>query len=359
MNIKETTSHIAEILHQVSGLPDFEERVCAYYCLSSWFVNQINPFPILNLTGPNATGKSSSLAVFRRLAFQPYGFTATDMSGPVIRDELGKAHNATAVIEEADNAKGDIESFLGLRYMRETAIVTKKIPAGPGAWKTIYIPIYGSSIIHKRIPFKDPAVEGRSITINTVSDISRKYKRAENLKDELIDEVRLEEAKAKASVKLPENLEIPEDIAPRVVDCYRPLIALANVAEDNEFLESLWARLREATQSLVDGQQYEPGPIVVQALIYALTKEEQLVIRNVQLEGDLVKIIQYDFGHNLNPRQIAKILRGYGFKLKRIGGPNSVIPDINTLVKVCKTIGIEDEAVNRAAQGLVDPWRTE
>ena len=43
MSIKETTGHIAEVLHQVSGLQDFEERVCSYYCLSTWFVNQINP----------------------------------------------------------------------------------------------------------------------------------------------------------------------------------------------------------------------------------------------------------------------------------------------------------------------------
>lgn len=113
------------------------------------------------------------------------------------------------------------------------------------------------------------------------------------------------------------------------------------------------------TQSLIDGQQYESGPIVAQALISALTKDEELVIRNVKLEGDLVKIIQYDFGHNLNSRQIAKILRGYGFELRRIGGPNSVIPNINTLVKVCKTIGIEDEAVERAAKGIVNAWRLE
>lgn len=311
----------------------------------------------MNITGPNGTGKSRLLEAFDYLAFQPYRFTGTDMTAPVIRDELGKAHERTALIEEAD--RDNLEPFLNMRYMRETAMCAKKIPGGIGAWKTIYIPIYGPSILHKRIPFKDAALEGRSIFINTVPNTKRRYKKADELEAQQIDEIRLEEAKAKVSVKLPENPKIPEDIAPRVVDSYRPLIALAHAGEDIEFLTLLWDRLREATQNLKDGQSYEPGPIVVQALISALTKNEEIVIRNVRLEGDLLKIIQYDFGHNLNSRQAAKILRAYGFELRRIGGPYSVIPNIRKLVEVCEAIGIEDEAVRRAGEGLVSPWHLE
>jgi len=358
MNTKETAERIASIFHQVSGLPDFEERLASYYCLSTWFLDQINPFPILNVTGTNGTGKSSLLAAFRQLAFQPYGFTAMEMSGPTIRDELGKAHNGTAIIDEADSAKDDIESYLSLRYMRETAVCAKKIPAGGGIWNTTYIHIYGPSIIHKRVPFRDPALEGRSITINTVPDMSRSYDRIENL-GEQAKEVVLEQAGLKASVKLPGNVKIPQDIAPRVVDSYRPLITLATIGEDKEFLDSMWVRLVEATQILKDGQSYEPGPIVVQALLRALTKNEEIEIRNVKIEGDLLRIIQYEFGFNLNSRQVAKILRGYGFELRRIGGPFSVIPDINTLVRVCQTIGIEDDALERAAKGLVSSWQLE
>ena len=359
MEIKEIARQISGIFHQVSGLQDFEELLCSYYCLSTWLLNQINPFSLLNITGPNGTGKSSLLAAFQRLAFNAYRFTAKEMSGPAFRDELAKAHDGTAVIEEADSAKEDIESYLSLRYMRETAICAKKIPAGIGAWKTIYIPIFGPSILHKRVPYKDAALEGRTITINTISDLSRKYKKMENIGDDVTNEIMLEQAKLKISIKLSEAPELPDDIAPRVADSYRPLIALATIAKDTEMLDPLWEKLREATKNLKDGQSYEPGPIVVQALISALTKNDELLIRNVKLEGDLVKIIQYEFGHNLNSRQVAKILRGYGFELRRIGGPYSVIPDINTLVKVCRTIGIEDEAVEKAAKGLVNTWRTE
>jgi hypothetical protein len=357
--IKETIDNIVGIFHQVSGLRPLEERISAYYCLSTWFLNKINPFPVLCIIGPNGTGKSSLLAGFERLAFNPYKFTAMQMSGPAFRDELGKAHEGTAVIEECDSTSDDIEAYLGLRYMRETAVCAKKIPAGIGAWKTIYIPIFGPSIIHKRIPFRDPALEGRSITITTAPDLSRKYKRIENFGDDVLGEIKVQEAKIKLEVKLTDSPSLPDEVAPRVADSYKPVISLMTAAEDTEFLKLLWDRLREATQSLKDGQQYEPGPIVVQALISALTKNEDLVIKNVRIEGELLKIIQYDFGFNLNSRQVAKILRGYGFELRRIGGPYSVISDINTLVKVAKLIGIEDDAVDRAAKGIVNKWRPE
>lgn len=357
--IKETTKHIASMFHRVSGLPDLEEKICSYYCLSTWFIPQINPFPILSVTGPNGTGKSQLLATLNRLAFSPYCFTASEMSYPTIRDELGKAHEKVAIVEEAD--KDALESLLNLRYMRETAVCAKKVPGGLGVWRTIYIPIFGPTVVHKRLPFKDPALDGRSIIINTIPNTQRRYIRSENLEEEEISDIVLAQGKLKVSVKIPQNPYIPEDIAPRIADSYRPLIALASIEEDKDFLEPLWERLLMATRDLADGQSYEPGPIVVQALLSALTNEkEEIVIRNVKIEGELVKKIQYEFGHNLNNRQVAKILRGYGFQLRRIGGGYRIIPDINTLVKVTKAIGLEDEALERAAKGLVrNPWELE
>ena len=47
ITIKGVTRRIASMFHQVSGLPDFEERACSYYCVATWCLNQINPFPLL------------------------------------------------------------------------------------------------------------------------------------------------------------------------------------------------------------------------------------------------------------------------------------------------------------------------
>jgi len=355
--IREIVDAIAATLHLVTGLDGFEERMCAYYCLATWCINQINPFPLLCILGPNGTGKTQLLTAFKRLAYKPHAFTASKMTPPTIRDELGEAHEQTAIIDEADI--DSLEEILVLRYLRETAICYVKIPSGSGGWITRTIPIFGPSIVHKRLPFKDPAVDGRSIIINTVAKPNRSYIRASQLNEGAILELQKAQEKASAALKLPSYQRIPKGIAGRVADSYKPIIALASIEQDTAFIETIWERLRITTQDFADGQSYEPGPIVVQALLSCLTVNEQIQLRNVRLEGDLVKKIQYDFGYNLNSRQVAKILRNYGFTLRRIGGPYSVIPDLNTLVKVAKLIGIEDEALNKAAAGLIDPWHLE
>jgi hypothetical protein len=203
-------------------------------------------------------------------------------------------------------------------------------------------------------------VDGRSILINTVADTNRHYVRIEEISEDEIAGTVIAQMKLKFTIKIPSNPIIPDGIAPRVADSYKPLIALASIEKDTAFLEPLWERLRLATTDFTDGQSYEPGPLVVQALLSCLTVDEQIVIRNVKLDGDLVKKIQYEFGENLNSRQIAKILRNYGFTLTRIGGPFSVIPDLKTLVKVTRAIGLDDEALKKAAENLKkDPWMLE
>ena len=355
--INEIVDNIAATLNLVTGLNEFEERVCAYYCLATWCINQINPFPLLDVLGPNGTGKSQLLAVFRRLAYKPHVFTASNMTPPTIRDELGKAHERTAIIDEAD--VDSLEDFLVLRYLRETAVCYVKIPSGFGGWTTRVIPIIGPSIVHKRVPFKDPAVDGRGIIINTVAKPNRHYTRPSQLDEETITKLQKAHEKASAAVKVPSYPKIPNGIAPRIADSYRPIIALATIEQDTTFLEAVWEKLSIATVDFADGQSYEPGPIVFQALLSCLTIDEQIKLRNVRLEGELVKKIQYEFGYNLNSRQVAKILRNYGFTLKRHGGPYSVIPDLKTLVRVANTIGIEDEALKKAAAGLNNAWLIE
>jgi len=356
-SIKSVVGQIAAMFHQVSGLPDFEELTCAYYCLSTYFVDKTNPFPLLAIMGPNGTGKSRFLEMCELLAFRPHLFSFMKLTPPAMRDKLGEAHDGTAILDEADT--DGLESFLTLRYRRETAVCYIKIPTA-GGWATKAIPMFGPSILHKRQPFADPAVDGRSILINTVANTDRVYTEKENISEDIIADLVVAQMKLRVSVKLPKKTLIPPGIAPRIADTYRPLIALASIENDVEFLEPLWERLRLATTDFTDGQAYEPGPIVVQALLSCLTINENMVIKNVKLEGELVKKIQYEFGYNLNSRQVAKILRSYGFTLKRIGGPFSVVPDLKTLIKVALAIGLEDEALERIAKGLKpSAWETE
>ena len=343
---------ISLTIQRVSGLDDFNALVAAYYCLATWFVRVLDVFPILNVQGPNGTGKSQFLALLKRITFRAHGITAARITPAALRDELAKAHEGTAIIEEADQADA-VEEYVGLRYSRSTAVCPlKKLEADGKIWRQEEVAIFGPTVVHKRLTFNDPAVEGRSVLIRTVPDITRKYIKADEIEPEVVEGIRKWANDIRESTDLPNSLDIPDDIAPRVVDSYRPLIALASAAGDMEFLDGIWTRLRQASQNLRDGQLYEPGAVVLQALVRALTKEGAIVIKTVPIEGRLKQIIQYDFGLTLHNHQIAFILREHGFVLKRSGGPTAVFPDLRTLVRACDAIGLHDEAVERASAGL-------
>ena len=354
--VRQLAGFIARTIQQVSGLDNCSALVASYYCLATWFLPRLDPFPILMIIGPNGTGKTQFLRLMGRIACRPKQFTGTRISGPALRDELAEAHEGTAIVDEADDSN-DLEAYLSLRYTRSTAVCVVKRPLTDGkAWEQVQIPIFGASIVHKRVPFRDPALDGRSVTIHTVPNLSTRYVKPDDIEPELVGAIVQMAEDIGKSTDLPGGFDIPEGFAQRVVDNYKPLISLALVGNDTEFLDDLWAKLRHDSVNLREGQNYEPGPIVVQALISALMKNGQLLVNKVKIEGTLTRIIQQDFGHALGNRQIAQILRGYGFEVKRIGGPNWVIPNVERLYIVCRSIGLEDDAVNTTAKrmGIVD-----
>lgn len=336
----------------VSGLGKFESRLCACYDLATWFIEQINPFPLLTITGSGGTGKTSILCAFNGMAFNPVMFAMSKITEPVLRDKLHDADHGTAIIDEADESLCDLEGFLTNRYLRETASSAKKIPVGGHQWLTENIPIFGATVLHKRQPYKDPAVESRSITVNTTADTDRKYLKPKKV-EPLYSRVRELAETARATVAIGSEPTIPEgcEVAGRVVDTYRPILLIAEKIAATDFLTELWGRIQAASLDLREGQTYEPGPLLLQALIAHLEAGGKLKLRSVRIEGELLKWVRDVHGKVINAWQAAKILRGYGLTIKRIGGPNHVAVDnIKALAQICRAVGIHDEVLEQEVE---------
>ena len=350
---------IAAVIHKTTGLPSFEERLCAYYILSTRFVSWINPFPVLCMLGAPGTGKTELLKTSAKLSKDGILFPGAKFSGPAFRDKLATAHDGTAVVDECESEdKGKntiIEGYLSQRYSRDTATEEKKIPnKKTGEWKSITIEFYGPSIIGKRLPYRDGALGGRSIMVSTHASPRRDFITIDEVNMDEIMTIRAEIEDLHRDMGIgnftPEkiNAVIPSSIMLRVANTYRPIIALAKYFNDKEFLAGLWGQLSIASDDLISDQQYETGPLVVQALIGSLCTRGKYERRNVKLQGDLVKTIQVSFEVMLSPRQVAHILRGYGFELRKYGGPVVVFPNLKILHKVCRLIGYRDDMVETA-----------
>ena len=101
------------------------------------------------------------------------------MTWPTVRDDFAEANNGTAIVEEADSngkiSSSEFEALLSERYSRNTALAKLKVPKGEYNWVTQERPYFGATVIHRRIPFADAALDGRAIAIRSLPNYSRTY----------------------------------------------------------------------------------------------------------------------------------------------------------------------------------------
>ena len=89
------------------------------------------------------------------------------MTWPTVRDDFAEANNGTAIVEEADSngkiSSSEFEALLSERYSRNTALAKLKVPKGEYNWVTQERPYFGATVIHRRIPFADAALDGQPL----------------------------------------------------------------------------------------------------------------------------------------------------------------------------------------------------
>ena len=103
--IQNLARFVAYTIQRVSGLDDLNALVAAYYCLATWFVPRLELFPILNVSGPNGTGKSQLLRLCGRTAYHAHQFTGTRISFAALRDELAKANGGLPSLKKLMTAR--------------------------------------------------------------------------------------------------------------------------------------------------------------------------------------------------------------------------------------------------------------
>jgi hypothetical protein len=352
--LKQAVNLADKMLAETTGLGEFERRVTAYYITSTYFQDNFNPMPIFVIKGPTGTGKTTVLRLCNLLCFRPVMFSGGKITSPALRDKLKEAYMGTAIIDEADNPAADFEQIINNRYLKETAFAFKKGDPDPDTreWDTLKIPIFGATILHKRVPFEDPSVESRSIIIQTRPVTGTAFKNVGEIEPMTKSYVDL--MNESLSIKLNKFIKKPKSVSPRVLDSYLPIIVLAKNIDDVEFMNRLLKHIEIETAGFIDGQSYEPGALLLEAIIHFSGVEGRLVYKKgVKIEGGLINWILDTHGKRLNAFQASKILRGYELTVKRVDGVNQVyIDDVRHFIGVCISVGIDDETVNKEAMRL-------
>jgi len=327
-------------LMQSTGLKERERKLVTYWTIATHTLPHVDTFPLLTLNGKMGTGKSQTEKIIEKFAYRSRPFSLRGRTQAVIRDELAACYEATAVIEEADHAWKDgdaiFERLLSDRYQRASAEAGLKKKCGDN-WDTVTKEFFGATVLHRRIPFNDAALDGRSVPIRFRADHSRPYTEYRQDDPLIIEGVEL----LRELVFKPLPVEPIPQVAARIFNTYRPLLGAAGLCDDHEFPAMIRERLQLETAELKEAQSSEPDGLVLRAILAAMhdASDSYSYIR----VGSLVNHIFQTYRVPLQHRQVAGIARQLGLTVKQSHGYTVVVPTPVTLLTACDECGYEDD----------------
>jgi hypothetical protein len=329
-----------DTLLSYSGLEPEDARTAVYYAAATWGVDQLDMFPIfplLRFYGPPGTGKSRAMKVLASWCCRPRTLSGKRITVAALRDELAKAYQGTALIEEADETADDegCEQLLAARCETSTAELELKVKDRSDTWHQVPVRIYGATVVHYRRAFIDQAIASRSININT--------RGREGSWQTPIDIPELLPLRNLAKIEL---LDYPVDFVPdgRVKDVWVPLLRIARMAKDKAWLEYAKKKMMVEIEDLRDGNAYEEAGLVLAQILQSLTKKKDnlVVCRQLTVQDDIIEPLRQQYRRYIHPWQASKQLKELGFKLERIGGKNKFTPTPESLKRAAQKIGYED-----------------
>ncbi len=340
----------------VTGLKVLPRKLVVYWTLATHTLPYLNTFPLLGLRGRMGTGKSQALKIIAAFAHQPLLLSLRGMTLPTIRDEFADCYEGTVIIEEADQAWRDgemtFERLLSDRYHRTSAKTAHKVPAGKNEWATVKNNYFGATVLHRRVTFKDPALDGRTVLVSFRADTSRTYEEYSDDDPWIVEGSQLVSG---VTFALP-SVTQPIGIAARVFNTYAPLLGMANLCGDGEFADLVLQRLQQETLELKEAQGKEPDGLVLKAIVEAILGKGRPDFTNIKYSS-LSEAIFRNHKIALEPRQIGPFARELGFETKTSHGVTVVSPSPTALLKACAECDYTDEGIDELRESLIKPGR--
>lgn len=329
-------SELAGLITRVSSLDVNQAKTVVCYAVLSHALPKLRICPILSIEGPMGTGKTMLLDILQILGPQePIKLDGKD-SSPVIRD--GLRENTLALLDEADDVGGAKEKLLINRYSRTSAIRGVKRGSSKEGWVDTYLNMFGALAIHRRAPFRDPAVLSRAVVIKT--------RRRGDVGAFIAEEFHgYQEALAALADDLPWET-IQRSHGSRLADTWAPLRFVAEQAGDEEWLAWANHQIQSAQRGFDMNQDEEPGQLVYQALLsQALVNGDLPPDRRVRLANVADEVRER--GSDLSPWQVGHLLRDMGFDVRTVGGRQWVYTGgAEHLKEVGRSLGVTDEWID-------------
>jgi hypothetical protein len=350
--VRDIRDHIEKCLGKSTGLSTKDCRTIAYLTLATHGLPRLEKFPILRLLGKPGCGKSETEKIIALYVRRPHTMSLRAMTYVTLRDELSKANDGTAIIEEADNptkiGNDAFEQLISDRYSRSTATGSVKEQRNKGeAWTTSSRLYFGATILHRRIPYVDAALDGRTITIRFKPDFSRDY---EDFDPEDETNKKMSESAQSLILSLAEY-KVPTGLPGRIRNTWRPVLAVADLLGDQNCIDNIVNR-HAAYQAaeFKEAHASEPDGLVLGAILCHIFEKGNVPdvphFSNIKVSA-LSKTLWEEQRESMNTRQVAQIARELGFATNKSHGQAVVSPTLATLLAACESEGYSDPEIDK------------
>ena len=127
-------------------------------------------FPFVHIIAPYGKGKSRLLTVLCEAT--PYGFYAIDIkSAPLKR--VSELYQVILFVDEKGDMDNETSAMINAKYNRNSVVLNASKEIQQGFSSIIGYSIYGPMVLAGRSPFKDDAIESKSLQINMDFSLSR------------------------------------------------------------------------------------------------------------------------------------------------------------------------------------------
>lgn len=338
--IKIEVGQIPQLIQDACGLDLDQAKTITYYAIATHGLPRLRIFPTLFIQGAPATGKSTILDILELLTYQPKRLDGS-LSKAELRDNLN--NSPTVLIEEADQVN---ERQIRNRYSRSTSGSSVKRERRQG-WESEPLDTFGATVLHRRDPFKDPAVQSRAIPIRTRKAvgpfdadsglIGRQYHQLCRLAEAVMWD------------------QVSEHGGDRIRDSWAPLLLIAHQLGDEEWIAWAEKQMNQANATLNAGQEEEPMQVifsVIMAIALAEGADVHMKPAKRVLIKDVIRALT-DHTSRYNGWQVGGNARDMGFEVRKAGGDSYVyVGGLEKLVAIGEELGIQDEWLVKAAEHL-------
>ena len=163
---------IKAFIHAYVELRPEDEITLSLYIMKATLYDALkdSSFPFVHIIAPYGKGKSRLLAVLCEAT--PYGFYAIDIkSAPLKR--VSELYQVILFVDEKGDMDNETSAMINAKYNRNSIVLNASKEIQQGFSSIIGYSIYGPMVLAGRSPFKDDAIESKSLQINMDFPLSR------------------------------------------------------------------------------------------------------------------------------------------------------------------------------------------